>query len=140
MTVEVLQSISIACYILAGLLLVAMLIFFFLYDIPKVIGSLSGHTARKEIEEIRKKNDVPENITLVPELRYENRTKITDRMDMHQEMYGSEETVLLDISTEKLVDTATQVLVETQETQVIAKKCVQVEYDITFLPSKEEIM
>lgn len=56
MTVELLEKLSLAAYVLAGVLLLAAAAQFFLFSIPKVIGDLSGSTARKSIEQIRQQN------------------------------------------------------------------------------------
>lgn len=57
MTIELLQTIAIAAYIAAGVMLLTAAALFFLFNIPATIGILSGSTARKAIENIRHQNE-----------------------------------------------------------------------------------
>lgn len=54
MSIERLQSISTISYIAAVILLLIAIALFFLLDIRKIIGDLTGITARKAIENIRR--------------------------------------------------------------------------------------
>ena len=56
MTVEMLKTLSTASYIAAGVTFLFAIALFFLLDIPRVIGELTGRTARKSIQEIQKHN------------------------------------------------------------------------------------
>ena len=56
MTYEIYHWIFIGGAILAGLMLVLTVLLFFLDQIPRVIGDLTGSTARKAIENIRQQN------------------------------------------------------------------------------------
>lgn len=55
MSVELLQILSVVAYILAVVMLVLSIILFFVLNIRKVIGNLSGSTAKKAINDIRQK-------------------------------------------------------------------------------------
>ena len=57
MSIERLQSISIISYIIAVVLLLIAIALFFLLDIRRIIGDLTGITARKAIEDIRRQNE-----------------------------------------------------------------------------------
>lgn len=57
MNVELLQSLSLISYIFAGIFLLLSIITFFAFGIPKLIGEISGSSARKAIEEIKKQNE-----------------------------------------------------------------------------------
>ena len=57
MTYEIYNYIFIGAAIASGVLLVVSAVLFFLLDIPKVIGDLSGSNAKKGIESIRKQNE-----------------------------------------------------------------------------------
>lgn len=57
MSIERLQSMSTISYIVAVVLLLIAIALFFLLDIRKIIGDLSGITARKAIENIRRQNE-----------------------------------------------------------------------------------
>ncbi len=56
MTYEIYHWIFIGGAILAGLMLALTVLLFFRYRIPRVIGDLTGSTARKAIEDIRQQN------------------------------------------------------------------------------------
>ena len=56
MTVEMLQALSTVAYVIGGLFLLVAVALFFLLEIPKVFGSVTGKTARKAIESIRQQN------------------------------------------------------------------------------------
>lgn len=53
MSVELLQNLATAGYLIAALFLVVTIVLFFVLRIPAVMGDLSGRTARKAIENIR---------------------------------------------------------------------------------------
>lgn len=57
MSVELLQTLSTVAYIVAGVLLLVAIALFFLLNISKIFGDLSGKNAKKAIENIRKKNE-----------------------------------------------------------------------------------
>ena len=53
---NIFQIITLACFIAAGIFFIISVILFFLLDMVKVINDLTGHTAKKEIENIRSQN------------------------------------------------------------------------------------
>ncbi|MBR4083931.1 MAG: hypothetical protein IKK33_06565 [Lachnospiraceae bacterium] len=57
MSVEVLQIITLMFFVLSGALFIVSICLFFAFNIPGVIGNLSGITAKKAIEDIKAKND-----------------------------------------------------------------------------------
>lgn len=57
MSVELLQTLSVVAYIIAGVLLLVAIALFFLLNIPKLYGDLTGKNARKAIESIRQQNE-----------------------------------------------------------------------------------
>ena len=57
MSVEMLQTSSLVCFIVAGLFLIAAIVLFFLLDVPALVGELTGATERKAIESIRMQNE-----------------------------------------------------------------------------------
>lgn len=57
MSVELLQTLSLVSFIAAGVALLVAVALFFLLDIKKVVGNLSGATARKAIRNIRLQNE-----------------------------------------------------------------------------------
>ena len=56
MTVEMMQTLSLILYILAGVLAVTAIVLFIALRVPRIIGELTGSAERKAIENIRKQN------------------------------------------------------------------------------------
>lgn len=56
MSIDVLQACSIGFWVAAGIFFLTAVALFFLMDIPKLYGEISGRTAKKAIEQIRKHN------------------------------------------------------------------------------------
>lgn len=56
MSAELYQNISIVAFVLAAIFLIIAVILFFVFDIPAVLGELSGKTAAKQVAEIRAAN------------------------------------------------------------------------------------
>ena len=80
MSVELLQILSVVAYILAVVMLVLSIILFFVLNIRKVIGNLSGSTAKKAINDIRQKNEMSGRKSYKPSAVNLARGKITDKM------------------------------------------------------------
>lgn len=57
MSVEILQTLSFWSYIAAGVMLAIAITLFFLLDIPKLYGEVSGRTAKRVIKEIQHQNE-----------------------------------------------------------------------------------
>lgn len=57
MSAEILQYVSIGLFIAAAIFLLVSVALFFGLNIPAVIGELSGRRAKREIEDIRNKNE-----------------------------------------------------------------------------------
>lgn len=57
MTVELLQTLSLIAYIVAGVLFLVAVALFFLLEIPKLFGYLTGTTAKKAIETISQQSE-----------------------------------------------------------------------------------
>lgn len=56
MTIELLKTLSLISFIAAALFLLITVALFFMLDIPKIYGEISGKTARKAIEAINNRN------------------------------------------------------------------------------------
>lgn len=80
MTAELLQTISSGCYGIAVALLIVTVALFFTLDIRSVYGELSGKTAQRAIEEIRKKNEETGTKAYKPSKVNAERGKLTDRI------------------------------------------------------------
>jgi hypothetical protein len=57
MTVELINTLSTAAFIAAGVMFLLAIALFFILDIPMVVGELSGKNAKKSIKEIQKHNE-----------------------------------------------------------------------------------
>ena len=57
MSVEQLQMLSMAGYIASGGFLVSTVLLFFILKIPRLIEDMTGVTARRAIEDIRRQNE-----------------------------------------------------------------------------------
>ena len=80
MSVELLQTLSLTSYIIAGVLLLMSVALFFLLDIRKVIGDVTGSTARKAINSIREQNEASGNKAYKPSPVNAARGKLTDKI------------------------------------------------------------
>lgn len=56
MSVEVLQIITLIFFVMSGALFVIAVCLFFAFNIPGIVGNLSGMTAKKAIEDIKTQN------------------------------------------------------------------------------------
>lgn len=57
MSVEMLQTVSLICFGIAGLFLLIAVVLFFIMDVPALIGEVTGATERKAISNIRLQNE-----------------------------------------------------------------------------------
>lgn len=80
MTYEVYNYIFIGAAVASGILLVLSIVLFFLLDIPKVIGDLTGSNAKKGIESIRKQNEATGDKSYKSSSVNLKRGRITDKI------------------------------------------------------------
>jgi len=80
MSVELLQTLSMGGYIASGVFLILAVILFFTLRIPEVIGDLSGATARKAIEDIRRQNEQSGDKAYKPSRVNRERGALTDKI------------------------------------------------------------
>lgn len=106
MTVETLHLLSLVAYIAAFALLVLAVVLFFLLDVPKLYGDISGRTARKAIEAIRQQNEASGNKAYKPSAVNAERGKLTDKITQSGRLQPSTAGLPVSVGTEKL-DTAT---------------------------------
>ena len=169
MTYELYRYIFIGGAVLAGIMLVASVLIFFLLKIPHVLGDLTGRNARKAIENIRNQNESSGDKVYKTSPVNRERGKITDKISpsgslmrnpsgilggaMATEKISTqelppEETTVLDATNETTVlDTANETTVlnsEAGETTVLdaqpdAAPVFQIEYEITYIHSEEVI-
>lgn len=79
MTVELLQTLSLISYILAGVLFLASVVLFFRLKVPTLWGEVSGRTARKAIRAM-KWNHENENNSPVPLPNAQTNSKLTAKI------------------------------------------------------------
>ena len=80
MTYETYRYIFLGGLIAAAIFLVISVVLFFLLNIPKVVSDLSGRTARKAIESIRKQNEQSGNKVFQSSAVNMQRGRLTDKI------------------------------------------------------------
>ena len=80
MSVELLQTLSLISYLLAGILFLVAVALFFLLQVPKLFGDITGSNARKAIENIRQQNESTGDKAYKPSKVNAQRGKVTDKM------------------------------------------------------------
>ena len=119
MTVELLQTLSLVAYIAAGVLFLVAVALFFLLDVPKLYGDVSGRTARKAIEAIRQQNESTGNKAYKPSAVNAERGKLTDKITQSGRLQSQTVGLPVSVGTEKF---ATSTLhPQPNETTVLAQ-------------------
>lgn len=77
---DILSIISLVSFIIAAVYFALAIFFWFSFRIPKVIGDLSGRTARKSIAKMRTSNEESGNKSFRPSATNVSRGKLTDTM------------------------------------------------------------
>lgn len=160
MSYEIYRYIFYGGAILAGVMLVATVILFFVYKIPTVIGDLTGANARKAIENIRNQNESSGDKLYKTSQVNRERGKLTDKIspsgslmkDPSGHFAGAMATEK--ISTQELPPEETTVLDAANETTVLdtsgtgettlldavdTPATFQIEFEITFIHTDEVI-
>lgn len=119
MSVELLQTLSLALYIVAGVLFLVGIALFFLLDVPKLYGDVSGRTAKKAIEAIRQQNESTGNKAYKPSAANAERGKLTDKITQSGRLQSWTTGLPVSVGTEKL-DTST-LMPQPSETTVLAE-------------------
>lgn len=164
MSYEIYRYIFIGAAVLCALMLITSILLFVLLKIPKVIGDLTGRTARKAIENIRNQNESSGDKTYRSSLVNQERGKLTDKISpsgrlirnptdllggaMATEKIGtqqlvSDETTVLDSGNETTVLTG-ELTYPSNETTVLSQNDIsnnifEIEYEITFIHTNEVI-
>ncbi len=164
MTYEIYRYIFIGAAVLCAIMLITSILLFILLKIPKVIGDLTGRTARKAIENIRNQNESSGDKTYRSSLVNQERGKLTDKISpsgrlirnptdllggaMATEKIGtqklvSDETAVLDsgnettLLTDELTNPANETAVLSQND--ISNNIFEIEYEITYIHTDEVI-
>ncbi len=146
MSVELMQTLSVVAFALAGVMLVVAIVLFFVLNIPRVFGEVSGSTAKKAIEDIRKQNETTGNKAYKPSPVNQQRGKITEKISSHGSSKDKDKNVTVSVGTAQLKGTPaadkssetvilgneTSVLTsEANETSVLENTSAQNEFGIT---------
>ncbi len=131
------RNIFIISACLSGVMFVVSVFLFFRFNIIKIIGDITGVTAKRAINDIRSHNVQPRGkkaftLGLVNSARVKLTDEITDSEKTMYSTLGSQMPADMDrVNTQKLDDTG--------ETTVIAPVYFEVEYDITYIHTSEVI-
>ena len=164
MSYEIYRYIFIGAAILCGAMIVTSILLFILLKIPKVIGDLTGRTARKAIENIRNQNESYGDKTYRSSLVNQERGKLTDKISPSGRLIRNPTDLLggamatEKIGTQQLVSDETTVLDSGNETTVltgelensgnettllsqtdISNNVFEIEYEITYIHTNEII-
>lgn len=120
MTVEMLQTLSLAAYIIAGVLFLVAVALFFLLDILKVYGDISGRTAKKAIEAIRQQNESTGNKAYKPSAVNAKRGKLTDKITLSGRLKERTAGLPINVGTEKI--STSRLTPQTNETIVLNER------------------
>lgn len=101
MSVQLLQTLSLIAFIVAAVLFLIAVALFFLLDIPKLYGDISGRTARKAIEAIREQNRASGNKAYHPSAVNEERGRLTDRITQSGNLESRQADMSIGVGTEK---------------------------------------
>ena len=166
---EILSTVSLVSFVLAGICLGLAVIFWFRFRIPTVIGDLSGRTARKSIAEMRERNEKSGGKSYRPSAVNVDRGKLTETMpgrtaDVTEEIKAppgeagqpetgvlesnrvrhveSQPTELLDLeATAELVTDETELLVTTEKPmeRIVGRKQMVLLEEVIFIHTQENI-
>lgn len=148
MTYEIYRYVFIGAAVLCGIMAVVTIFLFFFLKIPKVVGDLTGRTARKAIEEIRQQNESSGDKTYKSSLVNRERGKLTDRISPTGSIYPAETGPIAGamatekIGTQQLDYTDVLDNVGGEETTVLNENAGNnfvIEYEITFIHTDEII-
>lgn len=154
MTYDTYRLIFQAAGIAAIIMLVVTVILFFVLKVPKLIGDLSGRTARKGIENIRAQNAQSGDKRYQAGAANQSRVTVTDKISPSGQIIPKS-SIATGIMTEKIntqeeIPNDTEVLVESQNTEVLSdssfagetcrlNNIFQIEYEICFIHTEEKI-
>ncbi len=131
MTVEQLEMISLAAYVLAGVFFLIAVYLFFLFRIPKLVGDLTGSNAKRNIayiqENMQKENKIKHSLQ-------ENKQEIKEA--------DAEENVGLEVTESLELVEDTTILPEIAATTTLLyenPEDIRLIRDITFIYTKEFI-
>lgn len=107
MTIETYELLSLISFILAGIFAIVAIVLFIRFNIPKVLGDLTGRTRRKEIESLNRQAKEGQAHLNHEVCHYLEGMSITERIKTDQSIAGhspADETVVLSEETTVLSD------------------------------------
>lgn len=119
MTVELMQTLSMVSFILAGVLFLVAAALFFLLDIRRVIGDVSGSTARKAIENIRQQNEETGNKAYKPSPVNMSRGRVTDKISPSGRLAQQTDPIGVAVGTSELNSSDVEYAFTASETTVL---------------------
>lgn len=102
MSVELLQILSTVFFALAGLFFLISVALFFVLDVVRLVGDVTGYTARKAIEDIRKGNEISGDKAYKPSPVNKARGKLTDKISPSGQLERRSDTMGVATGTAKL--------------------------------------
>lgn len=140
MTVEVLQTLSLISYIVAGVIFSCSVVLFFILDVPKLYGEVSGKTAQKAIEAIRHQNEEAGSNNNKRKKAQTSRVKLTDKITSSGRLESATTSLPVDVVTGKLATSA--LMPQSMETALLAQPTVvdgefTVDVEMSFIGSSE---
>lgn len=137
MSVELLQTLSLVSYVLAGVFLLISIGLFLLFKVPKLIGDVTGTTARKSIENIRQQNENTKDVSYKPSKANSGREKNERKSNNPRASIGTERISLSEFrptvgKTAILYQEDEQTHTLTQESEPSAETTILSENEIAF--------
>lgn len=143
MSVELLQTLSFAVYMIAGIMAMIAVILFFALDIRKVFGDVSGTTAKRAIEDIRRQNELSGDRAYKPSYVNMSRGRVTDKRSPSGRLSKMTSKISGSVGTEKnstaKLSPAAQTDIISSETTILTQEAFEVEFEMGFLGSTEII-
>lgn len=116
MTIELLRTLSISMFVGAAIFLVISIVLYFVLDIPKLYGEISGKTAKKAIAEIKRKSQSSSGYATKVK-KTKNESQMTAKMGDSGSSYPITEQLEGTTDTEKLSYETT--ILQNEETTVL---------------------
>ena len=123
MTVETLHYIAMAAFIASALVFLLSVALFFLLDIPKVVGELTGSTARKSIQKIQEhnKNNSGKLVHSSDPNSHVTKPSKTGRVGVGTEKFKTSTLEAKNSETTVLVNNETTILTNNNETTILVE-------------------
>ncbi len=131
MTVELLQTLSLVLYVLAFVFFVLALILFFVFNVPRLYGDISGRNAKKAIESIRRHNEASGEKGYKPSVVNFKRGKLTDKISESGRLNIHTDNLPVGVETERIQSANTRNILE--ETTVLSNETMVLANETTVL-------